>query len=312
MSPEETTLENKKINAFQSVLEEVNQGHPRRKPLYKELEDALSSGARTRYRVVALFTSFTFPVLLNDKDADMLEEVLQNSDMADGKLMLLLNTPGGDPLAAERITNICRNYAKNDFSVIVPKMAKSAGTMVCLGAREIGMSLTSELGPIDPQILRYDENGRAVESQAGHEVITSYEDLMRKASSTRGRIEPFLQQLNRFDDRDIKGIKSAQALSESIAINSLKSGRGFRRTSISEIKRRMKPFLDPKHTKVHGRPIYYNTAKNCGLNIRLFDLKSEIWQTVWKMYIRLDYFVSTTAAKVIESDEVSYVVPAPI
>ena len=299
--------QNKKSNTFQSVLEEVNQGHPRRRHLYRELENALNSGEKSRYRVVAFFTSFTFPVLLGDKDADMLEEVLQNSDMSDGQLILLLNTPGGDALTAERIINICRNYAKNNFSVIVPKMAKSAGTMICLGAEQIGMSLTSELGPIDPQILINDENGNAVKYQAAHEIIESYEDLMRKANSSKGRIEPFLQQLSRFDARDIRGIKSAQALSESIAINSLKRGRQFRRLSIADIKKKIKPFLDPKHTKVHGRPIYYDTAKNCGLDIKLFDLKSEIWEIVWKLYVRLDYFVSTKATKVIESSEDSYI-----
>lgn len=132
--------ENKKANTFQSVLEEVNQGHSIRKNLYAQLENALNSETKSRYRVVSFFTSFTFPVLLNDQDADMLEEVLQNSDMKDRQLMLLLNSPGGDALVAERIITICRNYGKNDFSVIVPKMAKSAGTMVCLGAKEIGMS----------------------------------------------------------------------------------------------------------------------------------------------------------------------------
>lgn len=147
-------------NTFQTLLEEVHQGHSIRRNLYTQLEHALDSETNSRHRVVAFFTSFTFPVLLSDGDADILEEVLQNSDMKDRQLMLLLNSPGGDALAAERIINICRNYGtRDDFSVIVPKMAKSAGTMVCLGAKDIGMSRTSELGPIDPQILIKDENG---------------------------------------------------------------------------------------------------------------------------------------------------------
>ena len=302
--------ERKKLSAFQNVLEEVHQGHSRRKALYLKLEDAISAGSSSKYMVVALFTSFKFPVILSGKDADMLEGVLQNSDIGDRQLILLLNSPGGDALTAERIINICRNYGREGFSVIVPKMAKSAGTMICLGAKEIGMSPTSELGPIDPQILINDESGNPIRYQAAHEIIESYEELMKKANSSRGRIEPFLQQLNRFDARDIRNIQSAQELSETIAISSLKSG-NFNNLSIAQIKQKIKPLLDPKHTKVHGRPIYYDTAKKCGLNIRLFDLKSEAWQTVWNLYVRLDYFVSSKATKVIESVEDSFIVPVP-
>lgn len=189
-------------------------------------------------------------------------------------------------------------------------MAKSAGTMICFGAQEIAMSPTSELGPIDPQILISDENGKPVKSQAAHEIIQSYEELMKKANSSKGRIEPFLQQLNRFDARDIRNIKSAQDLSESIAINSLKRG-CFKRLSIRQIRQKIKPFLDPRHTKVHGRPIYHDTAKQCGLNVRLFDSKSEIWQIVWKLYIKMNYFVSHNASKVIESSKDSYAVSIP-
>ncbi len=38
------------------------------------------------------------------------------------------------------------------FRIIVPDMAKSAGTLMTFGADQILMSDTSELGPIDPQI----------------------------------------------------------------------------------------------------------------------------------------------------------------
>ena len=43
--------------------------------------------------------------------------------------------------------------------VIVPDYAKSAGTLMALGADRIIMSETSELGPIDPQVILADRNG---------------------------------------------------------------------------------------------------------------------------------------------------------
>lgn len=284
---------------YAHLLEEVNQAHTIRRQLYADLEKLF----KQKVKVVALFTSFSMPVLLQDVDADMLEEVLQNTPLQNGKeLVLLINSAGGEALPAERIVNICRSYSNGKFCVIVPKMAKSAATMICFGANKIGMSKTSELGPIDPQIGIYDEHGNVTKYLAAHEIIESYNELMTKANQTRGRVEPFLQQLARFDARDIRRIRSAQELSKSIAVKCLQSS-VFSSLRPKQIENKIKPFLDPKYTKVHGRGIYHDLAKKCGLNLELYDMMSETWQIIWKLYVRLNYVVTHTAAKVIESSE---------
>lgn len=289
---------------YTGLLEEVNQGHTTRRALYKKLENQLGSNKK----VIAFFTSSVFHVLITNQDADMLEEVLRNSQMKNKELVLLLNSPGGDALAAERIVNICRSFSNGGFTVIVPKMAKSAATMVCLGAKEIGMGETSEMGPIDPQIAIYDERGNLKDFKAAHEVIESYNDLMKQANKSKGRLEPFLQQLARFDARDIRSIRSAQQLSESIAIRCLKNGM-LQGSTDRQIKVKIKPFLDPRYTKVHGRPIYHDIAKACGLNVQLYGNYDASWQTVSQLYVKLNYFVSNNASKTIESVEDSYVAP---
>ena len=250
-------------STYSVVLEEVSQGHTTRLPLYKQLHELLGQNKL----VVSIFTSFKREALLNDEDADMLEEVLQNSKMDSPHVLLILNSAGGFALPAERIVNILQSYSKSGFTVVVPKMAKSAATMICFGAEEIWMSQTSELGPIDPQIPIYDENGKWSGSYAAHEIIESYEGLIKKANETRGRLEPFLQQLARFDARDIRRIKSAQELSENVATKCLKGGL-MKGLSEKAIKKKIEPFLKPKYTKVHGRPIYHDVAEQCGLNIK--------------------------------------------
>ena len=50
---------------------------------------------------------------------------------------LIIDAPGGDGLAAERLIEVCRSYTKKDFETIVPARAKSAATMVCLGSDRI-------------------------------------------------------------------------------------------------------------------------------------------------------------------------------
>ncbi len=294
---------------YSRVMQEAGQHHNTRKHLYTDLETELEKEFQRKFLVVAFFTSFMYHnTQLADPDADMLEEVLQNCDIGDRKLVLLLNCPGGSALAAERIITICRSFSADGYSVIIPKQAKSAATMLCLGANELHMSETSELGPIDPQI----SDGQT--QYAAHEILEAYIDLMRKANRTKGRLEPYLQQLQRFDARDIRWIKSQQELSESIAIKALATGTMNRIRPQSKIKARIKPFLNPQFTKVHGRPIYHDVATKCGLNVKLHALKSPMWRKVWEIYVRVNAAVTspdTNCAKIIESFLDHYHAPIP-
>lgn len=259
---------------------------------------------------MAFFTSFEWGVVIDDPDATMLEEVLQNSNLTGRELVLLLNSPGGNGLTAERIVNVCRSYCPAGFSVVVPKMAKSAATMICMGARRIIMSPTSELGPVDPQIPIRSDDG-TYSYRAAHEIIESYNQLIRTAVRSKGRIDPYLQQLARFDARDIRMIESAQQLSARIVVGLLSSGT-FKGKSDAHIRNKIGPFLNPRSTIVHGRPIYPQAAKACGLNVEVLDQRSTAWRTVWRLFVRLNHFLSVGyGSKIIESAEDSYATPVP-
>jgi hypothetical protein len=65
------------------------------------------------------------------------------------KISLLLYTTGGDMLAPIRIVKLIRNHCE-EFEVLVPYKAHSAGTLICLGADTIVMGRLGELTPIDP------------------------------------------------------------------------------------------------------------------------------------------------------------------
>lgn len=299
---------NSPAGPYATLSQEVNQGHQTRSNLYGKIEKNLGPDAR----VVAFFTSFTHPVIISDEDGDMLEEILRGPQAIGKRLFLLINSPGGDGIAAERIVNICRTYsADNKFSVIVPKRAKSAATMICLGGEKIYMSATSELGPIDPQIATFSNRGRFMGFQAAHEIINSYEELIQSAVKTKGNLEPYLHQLDIYDAREIKGMRSAQALSESIAIKVLKGGM-LSGVAVSRIKAAIKPLTDPNYTKDHGRPIYDNEAKKCGLKVETCEIAGEMWGAVWELYVRLNFFVGAHVSKVIESSADSATVAIPV
>lgn len=69
-----------------------------------------------------------------------------------GDINLIVESPGGLIEPAYLISKTCKRLAGGKFTVAVPRKAKSAATLISLGADEIHMGLMSELGPIDPQL----------------------------------------------------------------------------------------------------------------------------------------------------------------
>lgn len=280
------------------VLDEQGQSHETRKRIINKLEKKIDRP------VISLFTSFKYPVVLSDDDADMLEGLLQTMDLSKG-IALLLSSPGGSGLTAERIINICRRYSgTGEYWVVVPGKAKSAATMISFGASKIIMGPASELGPIDPQFSVI-EDGRPKRFSLCN-VVASYKDLFERATKEEGKLQPYLQQLARYDAREIKEFEDAISLSEDIAVSALKAGM---MASLSEktIKGKIKTFLTPEETKAHGRLIGRDKAESCGLIIEKVNMNSEMWVLAYELYIRINNFVSTRVSKCIENREHSYV-----
>jgi hypothetical protein len=65
------------------------------------------------------------------------------------KLDLVIHTRGGNLDAVWPLVSICREMSEQ-FSVLVPMTAHSAGTLLCLGAEQVLMGTGASLSPIDP------------------------------------------------------------------------------------------------------------------------------------------------------------------
>ena len=74
---------------------------------------------------------------------------------------LLLHTSGGDIDAAEKMASMLRKRVGDSsrFRVIVPNYDQERGTLFTLAANSVVMSDSSELGPVDPQLLLPDGRG---------------------------------------------------------------------------------------------------------------------------------------------------------
>ncbi|MDF0583312.1 SDH family Clp fold serine proteinase [Bradyrhizobium yuanmingense] len=66
--------------------------------------------------------------------------------------LLIVDSPGGRIEPAYLISKSLKRIAKKTFSVAIPRRAKSAATLLALGADQIHMGMISQLGPIDPQV----------------------------------------------------------------------------------------------------------------------------------------------------------------
>ncbi|MGV8082360.1 MAG: hypothetical protein AB2L09_01815 [Coriobacteriia bacterium] len=280
---------------FSKLQGERYQLHETRMGLYRRIERLLGRP------IVAYYTSSIYPVMMTDDDADVLESALQSIDVSKG-VALLLSSRGGDGLAAERMINMCRNYSETgEYWVIVPGKAKSAATMLSLGASEIIMSPNSELGPIDPQ-WGPSENGVYFSLC---NVVSSYRDLFNRAVAEGGNLEPYLQQLQRYDEREIVEFERWIELSGDIATRALSTGM-MKECGVDEIRSRIAKFLTPDEVKTHGRAIYPAEASECGLNIRVLNLSDALWKSVYELDWRLGNVVSTDLSKIIETGRNSF------
>ena len=66
-------------------------------------------------------------------------------------ISLILYTLGGNTMAAWNLVNMLRMFC-DELEIIVPHKARSAGTLMCLGADKIVMTKQGTLGPIDPSL----------------------------------------------------------------------------------------------------------------------------------------------------------------
>lgn len=84
---------------------------------------------------------------------DELKDNLGDKKLDD--LDLLLHTLGGSPDAAYLIAQILHDFSDN-VTVLVPKRAMSAGTLICLGTNEIKLGAHATLSPIDISLVSAD------------------------------------------------------------------------------------------------------------------------------------------------------------
>lgn len=106
------------------------------------------------YEIIFLFDDITS---ISTYHSNQIYEALSESDKKD--ILLVISSGGGKIEPAYLISKTCKKLKNDKFCVSVPRQAKSAATLISLGADEIHMGLLSELGPIDPQFSGFPASG---------------------------------------------------------------------------------------------------------------------------------------------------------
>jgi hypothetical protein len=193
---------------------------------------------------------------------------------------LLLHTRGGDVDAAEKILALVQaTVGSRKLRVIIPEFAKSAGTLMVLGADTLLMSDTSELGTIDPQIWADDSHGNMV----CHSVL-SYIDAYtaHAAALTKNPEDPVARlMLNKLDPTTLQTYTAVRERARNFAENQLKrKGRNF--SAITSA------LLDTKRWPSHGQMIGWQDAKHeLDLDVHYLPPRSPQWQAYWRLYCLL-------------------------
>lgn len=252
-----------------------------RKSLIAKIEDLVGCDVAVLYHNLASANA-----MLDDSDAEMLEGVL-SAHASERALLLIVNSNGGLPLAAERLVHVARTYCPRGFRTMVVQKAKSAATMVCLGSDQIYMTTTAELGPIDPQIIGFDKSRRiSVDSY-----LAAYEKLMaeiKMIDMNKKNPAGLLHQLNRFDAAHVEEMKKARELGRDMTRNFLNKymlkGKGK-----SKVEGVIKVFSKSAQHKSHGRPIWATEAKAQGLKINVLEHTSDLWKAAYELVQRYDH-----------------------
>lgn len=243
-------------------------------------------GEKTKRHLITYVSSFSNhpAALVNDQDSEIIENILRSYGHINN-LDLLIHSPGGFAESAERIVEAIYTYC-DDFRVIIPKQAKSAATMVAMGSSEMLMSDTSEIGPIDPQIIYANLGQIAVQS-----IIKAYNQIKQDIVEKQSKGENYdaeLVLLSKIDPILLRESQKHMDLAKDIAVKLLNK-RMFKKKPVE--KEDVDKYLDDSETFSHGRLINWKSAHDkLGLEIRHIDKFDDNWKLIWEIYIR------TTAA----------------
>ena len=281
---------------YSSILAEHDVGRGQResrRKLLREISKKKFNGDRGPNAAVAYLSRGP----LHASDIPVLGNVLLGIGDVN-TLNLILQSPGGDGTLVEKFVALCRTQCKK-FRVIIPNDAKSAATLISLGADEIVMGPPSGLGPIDAQVeVLVSGVSRLVSAQS---FIDARDEVLKKHAEAAKKEEDTTASLTMLASMDLFFISECERLMEfgrDVARKLLLSYMFSRKKdNAKKVEHVVKALSSVKQFKVHGQSIDGNTARrDLNLNVRLLGQGDPLWGAAWGYYTRAGIAMSLSQA----------------
>ncbi|KYC48206.1 MAG: Serine dehydrogenase proteinase [Candidatus Methanofastidiosum methylothiophilum] len=146
--------------------------------VFEDLKEKISANIKNKEKIVSekinkleeMRERRCYPLLFDPEtpiDSKLVGKVFydlrKNFKDCDGTLDVLICSTGGEPDAAYNLAMLFRKYGSKDLNFIVPRMAKSAATILACASDKILMTPIAELGPLDVQIFRLEFKSDGIE-----------------------------------------------------------------------------------------------------------------------------------------------------
>jgi len=223
-------------------------------------------------RLIVIFDNI-FPYTIS-----LLEELIYDANPK-VDLHLLLATPGGDGETAVRIIRSAQARCQ-EFTVIVPDLAKSAGTIIVLGAHHIIMSATSDLGPIDPQFQL-----KPGSLSSARDIIAAVDDAAQRIQAAPATYPLFASLLSDVTAIIVQQARSSTARTGELLEAALAANPSRDAVQVAALKEKLSgPLIEsPKsHAAVFGA----KEAIAAGLPVKELLSSDPQWQLIWKLWTR--------------------------
>ncbi len=194
------------------------------------------------------------------------------------KIDLILSSYGGAVDTPYKLVNLVREFC-DQFGVIVPFAAKSAATMVAMGADEIIMGPISELGPIDPLVKHPLYPDIWIPVQAIRYCLSYIQRSIAESTEpdlTAVVLSPIINKLDPWIIGDYeKAIKASKQYAERLLAQYM--FRDHPEQSQAVTKAMVEGYFS------HGYPISRKEASE-QLGLKVVDATGKLWDTIWELY----------------------------
>ena len=207
-----------------------------------------------------------------------LEELLHPLDPSK-PLHLLLASPGGDGETAIRIVRSLQARC-TELTVVLPDMAKSAATILSLGADHLVFGPGGDLGPVDPQ-MRY-PNGTLASAK---ELVEAVDEAERRITANPDTYPLFANLLAEVTMIMVEQARFALARSGALVREALAAATGRTQGDVDALAATLQEPLIEEPTS-HSAVISCDAARQFGLPAEAADPASETWAIIWSLWTR--------------------------